>query len=738
MGNYDELKQAISDVIKTNGNQEITGQIMQNTLLSIINIVGENATFAGIATPKTNPGTPDQNIFYIASENGIYSNFDSIELKNEVSVIINKNGNWKKIGMNIPTLEMLEDIELYATQLGTYNFVNPFNIISANCNILNGTVKENSIFNYNGKMYEFSGNNNTVTDCRIIMQKIPQDIRVGSKLRIIAEIYAENIPNNFFVEFSTLTADSPTSKKNIKNIYNGYSVYVSKDIEVSQEMIDANINSFILFLPIQTFAYPGKITVGRVYFGYDSSGSILGDYNTQKKIEEIENAEIENAKKINIFKINNTTNFIDSCLDFNSDKKSAILNGSVIDNTIFNYQGKMIKFSGGEQLKDCRFFIQYLPEYVEIGKKIKILAEVYVEGTTYANLRPLIAGQVKETTTLKQGYNIYEVSGIDVNESIKNVNVNALGVFIPLQSGNLSVYIGRVYLGYDNYGSMFGDVNLYNKLKSLYDFNIIEKINFIYNANSPTILVSPNNDRYKLDITDDGVISAKKISFKKPLFLGNSFVSHSPNESIGWTPTKAWGMAAETEEKDFVHSLFNKIKMIDSNAEIADIINIVPFEQNPNMDLSVYDYINAIDFDCIFLKIGENVSNFENLDLKIIDLFDNHILQEKKNIPIFVASMFSSQTKTNNVYEYSMILKKVSDYYHTPFSWIDVNTGTATNIYNAVTTPIPPKPDGSQWDKSQVQENVLYGHPGNIGHEYIANMFYDSMCMYYKLYGKNI
>ena len=39
MGNYDELKQAVSDVIKTNGNQEITGQLMQNTLLSIINTV---------------------------------------------------------------------------------------------------------------------------------------------------------------------------------------------------------------------------------------------------------------------------------------------------------------------------------------------------------------------------------------------------------------------------------------------------------------------------------------------------------------------------------------------------------------------------------------------------------------------------------------------------------------------------------------------------------------------------
>lgn len=78
MGNYEQLKQAISDVIKSNGNQEITGAILQNALLSIISTVGANSTFAGIATPKTNPGTPDQNIFYIASQNGIYSNFGGV------------------------------------------------------------------------------------------------------------------------------------------------------------------------------------------------------------------------------------------------------------------------------------------------------------------------------------------------------------------------------------------------------------------------------------------------------------------------------------------------------------------------------------------------------------------------------------------------------------------------------------------------------------------------------------
>lgn len=94
MGNYDELKKAVSDVIKTNGNQEITGQVLQNTLLSIINIVGANATFVGIATPATIPGTPDQNIFYLATIEGRYIYFDNIILPNGISVIYINNNQW--------------------------------------------------------------------------------------------------------------------------------------------------------------------------------------------------------------------------------------------------------------------------------------------------------------------------------------------------------------------------------------------------------------------------------------------------------------------------------------------------------------------------------------------------------------------------------------------------------------------------------------------------------------------
>lgn len=101
MGNYEKLKQAISNVIKTNGNREITGQIMQNALLTIISTIGDNATFAGIATPKTNPGTPDQNVFWFAAENGEYVNFDAQVIYNELSLFVNENGSWVKKGLGI-------------------------------------------------------------------------------------------------------------------------------------------------------------------------------------------------------------------------------------------------------------------------------------------------------------------------------------------------------------------------------------------------------------------------------------------------------------------------------------------------------------------------------------------------------------------------------------------------------------------------------------------------------------
>lgn len=111
MTNWSILKAAIADVIKTNGNQEITGAVLQNTLNSIVNAVGENATFAGVAIPTTNPGTPDGPVFYFANSAGVYSNFDGITINDEIAVLIWRNSKWVKQNISeIPHQEQIEAI----------------------------------------------------------------------------------------------------------------------------------------------------------------------------------------------------------------------------------------------------------------------------------------------------------------------------------------------------------------------------------------------------------------------------------------------------------------------------------------------------------------------------------------------------------------------------------------------------------------------------------------------------
>ena len=105
MGNYEELKAAVSSVIKTNGNQEITGQVLQNTLTTLISQVGANATFAGIATPDTAPGTPDQNVFYIAGQSGVYANFGGYKVTKNAVVFNNVSGNWNVTELDILSSE---------------------------------------------------------------------------------------------------------------------------------------------------------------------------------------------------------------------------------------------------------------------------------------------------------------------------------------------------------------------------------------------------------------------------------------------------------------------------------------------------------------------------------------------------------------------------------------------------------------------------------------------------------
>lgn len=93
MANYAILKAAIAAAIKENGNEEITGNLLQQSLLAMVNSLGAGYQFAGVAEPETNPGTPDYNVFYFAGP-GTYPNFNNATIPARNVGLLSYNGTW--------------------------------------------------------------------------------------------------------------------------------------------------------------------------------------------------------------------------------------------------------------------------------------------------------------------------------------------------------------------------------------------------------------------------------------------------------------------------------------------------------------------------------------------------------------------------------------------------------------------------------------------------------------------
>lgn len=142
MADFSALKTAIQANIRTNGNEEITGAILQDILLSMVTTMGDGAInglvtalqaevvarqnavggeaearqqadsalsgridgvanyitaintklaegyiYAGIATPSADPSTPAGKVFYIALQAGTYTNFSSLAVTQGITIL---------------------------------------------------------------------------------------------------------------------------------------------------------------------------------------------------------------------------------------------------------------------------------------------------------------------------------------------------------------------------------------------------------------------------------------------------------------------------------------------------------------------------------------------------------------------------------------------------------------------------------------------------------------------------
>lgn len=88
------------NIVQKTGNSE-TAVMSQKAVTDYLNA---GYLYKGIANPSTDPGTPDQNVFYLAAQAGTYTNFNSFEVgKNEIGVFY-YNTEWRvsKIYTQLP------------------------------------------------------------------------------------------------------------------------------------------------------------------------------------------------------------------------------------------------------------------------------------------------------------------------------------------------------------------------------------------------------------------------------------------------------------------------------------------------------------------------------------------------------------------------------------------------------------------------------------------------------------
>lgn len=518
MANYEQLKQAVSDVIKTNGNQEITGSVMQSVLLSMISSLGKNYQFAGIATPTTNPGTPDQNIYYLAFENGTYSNFNAITLNNEIAILLNQNGAWKKIETDFANSILLAskaDLSNVANIAPNKNLFDWRSSILGKYIGFNGVITENS--NYGISNYiPFNGKN--------IYSEY------GTVGGTTAEIYDDN-----FVKIATIQAGTKLFQYQSGYSYLRFCFNVSNKEKIQYEYGDSQ-TEFEQFNPypymldyvygleksyinqmekpydgfdLETLFGSGALSVLSTKYFYDRS-----IYSNIQYITSIEYAATTN-RILNLYIVEPGTYQV--LATYNIDISNVYKNGN-----IGIYKFKEPLYIGGNILAVDNVGYKFIDEVVNKVYKLND------NSTILLNEKLVLAIKINGYDKFIGNGQITDVLGQDKNKVISQYGLNNIIQTIPtisqLFSSNsdavsnqgddfdlslVTLANNNVYFAFSTLGDRNGNVNFINKAK--------------VNARTSNVVVAIMNlkDKTIKEIgTYSGATGVREIIFENPIFLG--------------------------------------------------------------------------------------------------------------------------------------------------------------------------------------------------------------------------
>ena len=189
---------------------------------------------------------------------------------------------------------------------------------------------------------------------------------------------------------------------------------------------------------------------------------------------------------------------------------------------------------------------------------------------------------------------------------------------------------------------------------------------------------------------------------KKVLLIGNSITRHNPSAEIGWHGD--WGMAASSEDKDYVHILyrdltayFGPISMCVAQASAWEVTAPALKEEK-----LCEKYAPAAEFgaDLIIVRIGENI-DMQHTDVsQLAESFQKMIAffgGEKENVEVILTGLFWNYPQQEEAVKCALVGKNYHFVFLTDLGMDEKMTAMGLFSHAGVA-----------------------GHPGDLGMEHIA------------------
>lgn len=221
-------------------------------------------------------------------------------------------------------------------------------------------------------------------------------------------------------------------------------------------------------------------------------------------------------------------------------------------------------------------------------------------------------------------------------------------------------------------------------------------------------------------------VEAAGDSTMKIIFVGNSITKHGPSEALGWTGN--WGMAASSEDKDFVHQLVNMLKYRYGNVEFqvaggsaggGSFENIPDEVTDADIQKSLsglFELIKAEKPDVINIHVGENWGAHYTTKTKVFDYFAKEAHKIAPDMIINLCVVFWSSVSGID-YE---VKKEIADKYeHVYLS----ETCIAPNAFKEGMK----NPEDNPYCAYDSYEGGVGAHPGDKGFQKMAEIIFETL-----------